>query len=200
MSAFCDPGQGRAGTGHGQRRPGRQRPRRDHRSAGFPQLVRAARRHPQAAPLDVFKITIFGRMESGKSTFLNLLLADVTHPVDLGGAAGPLPTADLPCSPLVTTLVYSPVPYLCQGVRQGRQLRLVVAADLPSRGTAGLPGGRWPSSVSCCVSSSATRRGCCRPSGWSTPRHRRNARPRPSSPRRPRGQRRVILMFSGRPR
>ena len=41
---------------------------------------------------DAFKITIFGRMKSGKSTFVNLLLADVTHPVDLGGAPGPLPT------------------------------------------------------------------------------------------------------------
>lgn len=61
---------------------------------------------------DLFKVTIYGRMKAGKSTFLNALLADTTHPVELGDALGPLPTDDLPCSAVLTELVYSAEPYV----------------------------------------------------------------------------------------
>jgi GTPase SAR1 family protein len=61
---------------------------------------------------DLFKVTIFGRMKAGKSTFLNALLADTTHPVELGGEPGPLPTDDQPCSAVLTELVYSAEPYV----------------------------------------------------------------------------------------
>lgn len=61
---------------------------------------------------DRFRLVVAGRFNIGKSTLLNALLTDTTHPVDLGGAAGPLPADKYPCTAVLTRMRYSAVPYV----------------------------------------------------------------------------------------
>jgi Dynamin family len=60
---------------------------------------------------ETFRLIVLGRFKNGKSTILNALLGQLTHPVPelpLGGA--PLPTADLPCTPILTSIHYNDTP------------------------------------------------------------------------------------------
>jgi GTPase SAR1 family protein len=72
----------------------------------------ATRLRQTAADLgsDTFKILVMGRFNNGKSTLLNALMGGVTHPVDLHGAAGPLPCEDLPTTAILTSITYAPDP------------------------------------------------------------------------------------------
>src|SRR2546423_1194241 len=60
---------------------------------------------------DVFRVIVVGRFKNGKSTFLNALLGKLTHPSpELPEGGAPLPTADLPCTPTLTSIVYQERP------------------------------------------------------------------------------------------
>lgn len=67
---------------------------------------------------DAFRVIVVGRFKNGKSTFLNALLGKLTHPSpELPEGGAPLPTADLPCTPTLTSIVYQDHP----GVRLQRK-------------------------------------------------------------------------------
>jgi|GEM_PF-1587586 len=62
---------------------------------------------------DTFKLMAVGRFKNGKSTLVNALLGKLTNPVpDLKPDQGPMPVDDLPCTAIVTTVVYSKQPYV----------------------------------------------------------------------------------------
>jgi Dynamin family len=59
---------------------------------------------------DTFWLIVLGRFRNGKSTFLNALLCEFTHPVpDLPPGLGPMPVSDLPTTAVLTTINYNRV-------------------------------------------------------------------------------------------
>lgn len=60
--------------------------------------------------LENFNLVVMGRFKTGKSTLLNALLAGTTHPVDLGGANGPMVVDDLPATAVLTAVSYAEAP------------------------------------------------------------------------------------------
>jgi len=62
---------------------------------------------------DVFKMMVVGRFKNGKSTLVNALLGKLTDPVpDLPPDRGPMPVDELPCTAIVTSVIYSQKPYV----------------------------------------------------------------------------------------
>jgi GTPase SAR1 family protein len=62
---------------------------------------------------DTFKLMAVGRFKNGKSTLVNALLGKLTDPVpDLKPDQGPMPVDDLPCTAIVTSVVYAKQPYV----------------------------------------------------------------------------------------
>jgi hypothetical protein len=62
---------------------------------------------------DTFKMMAVGRFKNGKSTLVNALLGKLTDPVpDLKPDQGPMPVDDLPCTAIVTSVVYAKQPYV----------------------------------------------------------------------------------------
>ena len=62
---------------------------------------------------DTFKLMAVGRFKNGKSTLVNALLGKLTDPVpDLKPDQGPMPVDDLPCTAIVTSVVYAKKPYV----------------------------------------------------------------------------------------
>lgn len=70
---------------------------------------------------DTFKMMAVGRFKNGKSTLVNALLGKLTNPVpDLNPNQGPMPVDDLPCTAIVTSVVYSKQPYVRVWGNDGR--------------------------------------------------------------------------------
>ncbi len=62
---------------------------------------------------DTFKLMVVGRFKNGKSTLVNALLGKLTDPVpDLQPNQGPMPVDDLPCTAIITSVVYAKQPYV----------------------------------------------------------------------------------------
>jgi hypothetical protein len=61
---------------------------------------------------DEFRVIIMGLFSHGKSTLLNALLADRTHPVELHGHKGPMLTGLFPTTAVLTSIRYSEKPYV----------------------------------------------------------------------------------------
>lgn len=60
---------------------------------------------------DTFNLIILGRFRNGKSTFLNAMLCELTHPVPgLGGLGGPMPVSYNPTTAVLTAINYGPAP------------------------------------------------------------------------------------------
>jgi hypothetical protein len=68
---------------------------------------------------DTLRVIVLGRFRTGKSTFLNALLCELTHPVPELGDSGPLPVKDLPTTAALTTIDYAPVPRVTVVKRDG---------------------------------------------------------------------------------
>lgn len=74
----------------------------------LPTVAMKLREQKTALAEDTFRLPVLGRFRNGKSTFLNALLCETTHPVpDLDGAPGPLPANDLPTTAKLTTINYN---------------------------------------------------------------------------------------------
>jgi GTPase SAR1 family protein len=62
---------------------------------------------------DTFKVIVVGRFKNGKSTLLNALLGKLTNPVEgLLPNQGPMKSDRLPCTAVLTRVVYSASPYV----------------------------------------------------------------------------------------
>ncbi len=60
---------------------------------------------------DTFNLIILGRFRNGKSTFLNAMLCELTHPVPgLGGLGGPMPVSYNPTTAVLTAIAYGETP------------------------------------------------------------------------------------------
>lgn len=83
--------------------------------------ARVLREHRKALAADTFLLAVLGRFRNGKSTFLNALLCELTHPVpELEGMHGPLPVRDLPTTATPTTVDYAEIPAVKVIKRNGR--------------------------------------------------------------------------------
>jgi hypothetical protein len=69
---------------------------------------------------DTFRLIVLGRFRNGKSTFLNALLCEMTHPVAELEGGGPLPVKDLPTTAALTTIEYASAPKVTVHMRDGR--------------------------------------------------------------------------------
>ena len=59
-----------------------------------------------------FEIMVAGRFKVGKSTFLNALLLSSSHGKGPDSVVGPLPVDQLPCTAVLTRVVYSETPFV----------------------------------------------------------------------------------------
>lgn len=70
---------------------------------------------------DTFNLIILGRFRNGKSTFLNAMLCELTHPVPgLGGLGGPMPVSYNPTTAVLTAINYGPAPSVTVKMAGGR--------------------------------------------------------------------------------
>ena len=73
--------------------------------------ARLIREQVAALASDTFNLIVLGRFRNGKSTFLNALLCELTHPVPgIDAAGGPMPVDDLPTTAVLTAIDYGPAP------------------------------------------------------------------------------------------
>lgn len=70
---------------------------------------------------DTFNLIILGRFRNGKSTFLNAMLCELTHPVPgLGGLGGPMPVSYNPTTAVLTAINYGEQPSVSVRMTGGR--------------------------------------------------------------------------------
>lgn len=70
-----------------------------------PSIAKILRGQRVALAQDTFRLPVLGRFRNGKSTFLNAMLCELTHPVpELAKGTGPLPSLDLPTTAVLTTI------------------------------------------------------------------------------------------------
>lgn len=92
----------------------------------LPETARILREQSALLKTDTFRLIVLGRFRNGKSTFLNALLCELTHPVPElqsqgGGASGPLPAKDLPTTARLTTIDYGQTPAVVCVRKDGRK-------------------------------------------------------------------------------
>ena len=68
---------------------------------------------------DTFKVIVIGRFKTGKSTFLNALLAN-SAAAETADFAAPLPMADLPATATLASIGYSETPFVTMWTHDGR--------------------------------------------------------------------------------
>jgi len=76
-----------------------------------PETARKIREQIQGLESDTFNLIILGRFRNGKSTFLNAMLCELTHPVPelkKQGASGPMPVSYNPTTAVLTAINYGP--------------------------------------------------------------------------------------------
>lgn len=86
--------------------------------ARFSQRVDALREHIKSQS---FRIVVVGRFKKGKSSLINALLRSKTHTKGANGLDGPLPVDDLPCTAVLTNLLYSREPFARAVLRNGKK-------------------------------------------------------------------------------
>jgi hypothetical protein len=86
----------------------------------LPDTARLIREQRALLDHDTFRLIVLGRFRNGKSTFLNALLCELTHPVAELGAGAPLPVKDLPTTAALTTIEYAATPKVIVHKRDGR--------------------------------------------------------------------------------
>lgn len=71
---------------------------------------------------DTFNLIILGRFRNGKSTFLNAMLCELTHPVPrLDESGGPMPVSYNPTTAVLTAINYGPTPSVRVKMTGGRE-------------------------------------------------------------------------------